>query len=62
MTLLWGTHPIVMPFGATPEESVKKAEEILLQQGLVKEGNHLVILSYIVEGNENFDSIKLRKI
>jgi hypothetical protein len=29
---------------------------------LVKEGNHLVILSYIVEGNENFDSIKLRKI
>jgi pyruvate kinase len=62
MTLLWGTHPIVMPFEATPEESVKKAEEILLQQGLVKEGNHLVILSYIVEGNENFDSIKLRKI
>ena len=62
MTLLWGTHPIVMPFGATPEESVKKAEEILLQQGLVKQGNHLVILSYIVEGNENFDSIKLRKI
>jgi pyruvate kinase len=62
MTLLWGTLPMVMPFGKTTEESVKKAEELLLQRGLLKEGEHLVILSDIVEGDEKFDSIQLRKI
>lgn len=62
MTLLWGTLPIVMPFGNTPEESVKKAEELLLSRGLLKKGDHLVIMSDIVEGEEKFDSIQLRKI
>jgi pyruvate kinase len=62
LTLLWGTLPIVMPFGATPEESVKKAEELLLSRGLLKQGDHLVILSDIIEGDEKFDSIQLRKI
>lgn len=62
MTLLWGTLPIVMPFGNTPEESVKKAEELLLKRGLLKQGDHLVIMSDIVEGEEKFDSIQLRKI
>jgi pyruvate kinase len=62
MTLLWGTQPFVMPFGNTTEESVKKAEDLLLKQGFIKEGEHLVILSDIVEGDEKFDSIQLRKV
>ena len=62
MTLLWGTLPLIMPFGATPEESVKKAEELLLKRGLIKQGDHLVILSDIIEGEEKFDSIQLRKL
>jgi pyruvate kinase len=62
LTLNWGTLPIVMPFGSTPEESVKKAEELLLQRGLLKEGDQLIVMSDIIEGDEKFDSIQLRKI
>jgi pyruvate kinase len=51
-----------MPFGATPEESVKKAEELLISRGLLKQGDQLIVMSDIVEGEEKFDSIQLRKI
>jgi pyruvate kinase len=62
LTLNWGVLPIVMPFGKTPEESVKNAEELLLAQGLLKKGDQLIVMSDIIEGEEKFDSIQLRKI
>jgi pyruvate kinase len=62
LTLNWGVMPIVMPFGATPEESVKKAEELLLSRGLLDKGDQLIVMSDIIEGDEKFDSIQLRKI
>ena len=62
LTLNWGVIPFIMPFGATPEESVKKAEELLLSRGLLKQGDQLIVMSDIVEGEEKFDSIQLRKI
>ena len=62
LTLNWGVMPLVMPFGATPEESVKKAEELLLSRGLLNKGDQLIVMSDIVEGDEKFDSIQLRKI
>lgn len=62
LTLNWGALPLVMPFCSTPEESVKKAEELLLGRGLLKKGDQLIVMSDIVEGEEKFDSIQLRKI
>jgi len=62
MTLNWGTFPFIMPFGNTPEESVKKAEDLLFSRGLLKEGDQLIVMSDIIEGDEKFDSIQLRKI
>jgi len=62
LTLNWGVMPLVMPFGATPEESVKKAEELLLSRGLLNKGDQLIVMSDIIEGDEKFDSIQLRKI
>jgi pyruvate kinase len=51
-----------MPFGKTPEESVKSAEQLLLSRGLLKEGDQLIVMSDMIEGDEKFDSIQLRKI
>ena len=62
LTLNWGVLPIVMPFGNTPEESVKNAEELLIARGLLKKGDQLIVMSDIIEGEEKFDSIQLRKI
>ena len=62
LTLNWGILPLVMPFGSTPDESVKKAEELLLSRGLLKQGDQLIVMSDIIEGDEKFDSIQLRKI
>ena len=62
LTLNWGTLPLIMPFGSTPEESVKNAEELLIARGLLKKGDQLIVMSDIIEGDEKFDSIQLRKI
>ncbi|MCE9542865.1 MAG: pyruvate kinase [Verrucomicrobia bacterium] len=62
LTLNWGVLPLVMPFGNTPEESVKNAEELLLSRGLLKKGDQLIVMSDIIEGEEKFDSIQLRTI
>jgi pyruvate kinase len=62
LTLNWGVYPIVMPFESTPEASVRKAEELLISRGLLKKGDQLIVMSDIVEGDEKFDSIQLRKI
>ena len=62
LVLNWGVLPLVMPFGNTPDESVKKAEELLLARRLLKEGDQLIVMSDIIEGDEKFDSIQLRKI
>ena len=62
LVLNWGVLPLVMPFGNTPEESVKKAEKLLLDRGLLNPGDQIIVMSDIIEGNEQFDSIQLRKI
>ena len=62
LTLNWGTLPLVMPFGNTPEESVKKAEQLLISRGLLRKGEQLIVMSDMIEGEEKFDSIQLRTI
>ena len=62
LTLNWGVLPIVMPFGNSPEDSVKNAEVLLLSRGLLKKGDQLIVMSDIIEGEEKFDSIQLRTI
>lgn len=62
LTLNWGVLPLIMPFGKTPEESVKNAEQLLLSRGLLKKGDQLIVMSDIIEGEEKFDSIQLRMI
>jgi pyruvate kinase len=51
-----------MPFGNTPEESVKKAEQLLISRGLLRKGEQLIVMSDMIEGEEKFDSIQLRTI
>ncbi len=62
LTLNWGVLPLVMPFANSPEESVKNAEELLLSRNLLRKGDQLIVMSDIIEGDEKFDSIQLRKI
>ena len=62
LTLNWGVLPLVMPFANSPEESVKNAEELLLSLNLLRKGDQLIVMSDIIEGDEKFDSIQLRKI
>jgi len=62
LTLNWGVVPIVMPFSETSGETVKNAEQLLLSRDLLKTGDQLIVMSDIVEGDEKFDFIQLRKI
>jgi len=62
LTINWSTVPLVMPFGLNPEHTIADAEKLLLNRGLVKVGDQLVILTDVIAGDERFDSIQLRKV
>lgn len=62
LILNWGTYPIVYPINAGPEAVIKEIEAHLLEKSLLHKGNHLIVLSDVIEGEEHIDSIQLRKI
>lgn len=62
LILNWGTFPIVAPFEDCTEAIMKQVEQTLVEKSLMDKGNQLVVLSDIIEGDEKFDSIQLRKI
>lgn len=62
LLLNWGTYPIVLPFEECSEATIEHTEKILLEKSLMKKGNHLVLLSDMIEGEERFDAIQLRKV
>jgi pyruvate kinase len=61
LILNWGTHPMVYQLNAGPESSIKEIESDLLKKSLLSQGDHLIVLSDIIEG-EYLDSIQLRKL
>lgn len=45
LPLLWGVRPLLMPEIRLVDELIGELEELLLQQGLVEKGDHLIILT-----------------
>ncbi|MBX9742362.1 MAG: pyruvate kinase [Chthoniobacterales bacterium] len=62
LILNWGTYPLVLPFQECSEATIEHTEKVFLEKSLMKKGNHLVLLSDMIEGEERFDAIQLRKI
>ncbi len=62
LALNWNTHPIQMAFGIDPDHTIADAERELLRRGLIEKGDHLIILSDVMAGQERFDSIQLRHV
>jgi pyruvate kinase len=57
-----GVAPHYMPFDTNPVRTIASAELFLMQNGLAKSGEHLVIVTDILAGEDRFDSIQLRVI
>ena len=62
MTLNWGTYPLLLAFDPNPNRTIGAAEHVLLQRGLVKPGDRLVIISDLLAGEKLFDSIQVRVV
>ena len=62
LSLFRGVDPHYLPFDAAPERTIASAEKYLAEKGLVKSGDHLVIVSDIFAGEDRFDSIQLRRV
>jgi pyruvate kinase len=62
LSLHRAVEPIHMPFEMSPEKTIAAAERLLLAKGIVKSGDHLVIVSDIFAGQDRFDSIQLRRM
>ena len=62
LSLFRAVDPHYLPFETTPERTIASAENYLIEKGLVKSGDHLVVVSDIFAGEERFDSIQLRRL
>ncbi len=61
-SLNWGLFPFCMPFHVDPMDTIRAAQEFLVARGLAQSGDHLVVVSYIYDGDERFDSVQLRVV
>ena len=60
MTLNWGTTPLLLAFDPNPNRTIGAAERTLVERGLAKKGDRLVIISDLLAGEKLFDSIQVR--
>jgi len=58
----WGTFPHYLAFDPNPNRTISAAMDILVGEGLAKTGEHLVIVSDMLAGEERFDTIQLRVV
>jgi pyruvate kinase len=62
LSLLRAVDPHYLAFDVSPERTIASAEKYLTENGIVKSGDHLVIVSDIFAGQDRFDSIQLRRL
>jgi pyruvate kinase len=60
LSLLNGVYAQKMGFVAEPDKNVFAAEAALLMRGQVTSGDHLVVITDIVEGDRRHESVQLR--
>lgn len=62
LALNWATYPIHLHLDPSPDKTITAAQNYLVEKGLVKSGDHLVIVSDLLAGEARFDSIQLRRV
>ena len=60
LAMNWGTYSHCLPFDPNPARTVGSAINYMIEHGLAKSGDHLVIVSDILAGEERVHSIQLR--
>ena len=62
LALNWGTTPIYLPFDPNPNRTIGSAQNYLMEHGLVNSGDHLVIVTDMLAGEDRFDAVQLRVV
>jgi pyruvate kinase len=63
LALNWGVTPVVAPFNhADPEKTIDPALQKLIAQGMLKQGNTIVIISSITVGEQIVDAVQMRVV
>lgn len=62
ISLNWGVYAHCLPFDPNPLRTIGAAQNYLAGRGLVQSGDHLVIVSDLLAGEDRFDSVQLRVV
>ncbi len=60
LVMNWGVTPHYLPFDPNPLRTIGSAQKLLMEAGLTKSGDRLVIISDMLSGEDRFDSVQLR--
>lgn len=61
LALCWGTHPVFLEFTGDPNLTIEAATNYLAENRLTQPGDNLVILSDLLAGTSQVDSIQVRQ-
>lgn len=62
LAINWGVQPFHLPFDPNPRRTIAGAIDLLLKNRCVKQGDRLVIITDVIEGENRYDAIQLRRI
>jgi len=58
----WGTFPYHLSFDPNPNRTIGAAINFLVERKLAESGDHLIIVSDMLAGEERFDTIQVRVV
>ena len=61
LALCWGTYPVLLEFMGDPNQTIDAAGKYLCEAQLTEPGDNLVILSDLLSGDTQIDSIQVRQ-
>jgi pyruvate kinase len=62
ISLNWGLCAHCLPFDPNPARTIGAAQNLLMERGIIKSGDQLVIVSDLLAGEDRYDSIQLRLV
>lgn len=63
LSLSWGVKPMVIPFDLiNPQNTIETALKLLIEQGLLKKGQTVVIIGSILSGDLIIDAVQMRVV
>lgn len=62
MNIMWGVYPVRIDFSKTPEKTINRSFNYLVDSGQLKEGDRVILISDIIVENKFVQTVQIRNV